>query len=92
MFESMPETAWQCHVDTSRRIVLPVALCQLTNIHCGDDLVASVENGLITLRTYEEAMQRLQDAYCSGLPQGTGSLVDELIAERRAEGGREAST
>lgn len=36
------------------------------------------------MRTYELAMQKLQDAYSNGIPDDV-SLVDELFADRQAE-------
>ncbi len=55
----------------------------------GDELIASFEDNAIVLRTYDEAMQRLQDSFCSGLDPNV-SLVDELLEERRQDAGLEA--
>ncbi|QDS91425.1 hypothetical protein FF011L_01550 [Roseimaritima multifibrata] len=76
--------AWRCKLDTSGRIVLPQAIRMAKGLANGDELIASFEEGTIVLRTYEEAMQRLQDAFCTGI-DGDVSLVSELLAERRQE-------
>ncbi len=76
--------AWSCKLDTSGRIVLPHALRAAKGLHHGDELIASVEEDTIVLRTYEDAMQRLQNAFCAGLDDSV-SIVDELLAERRAD-------
>ena len=80
--------AWSCRVDTSGRIVLPQALRAAKGLHQGDELIASFEDDAIILRTYEEAITRLQDLFCEGLDENR-SLVDELIAERREQARRE---
>jgi bifunctional DNA-binding transcriptional regulator/antitoxin component of YhaV-PrlF toxin-antitoxin module len=75
---------WNCRLDTSGRIVLPQALRNAKGLQGGDELVASFENDSIVLRTYEEAIQLLQDAFCAGLDPNI-SLVDELLEERRRD-------
>lgn len=79
---------WNCKLDTSGRVVLPQQLRTDRGLSNGDELVITVEDGAIVLRTYEEAIRRLQEAFCEGIPDDV-SLVDELIAERRREAARE---
>lgn len=84
--ESIEETspACVCRMDKSGRIVLPSTIREAKGLTHGDELIASFECGAIVLRTYAEAMQRLQDAFCEGLDPEL-SLVDELISERKQE-------
>jgi bifunctional DNA-binding transcriptional regulator/antitoxin component of YhaV-PrlF toxin-antitoxin module len=81
--------AGTCKLDASGRVVLPLEIRAAQSLHRGDDLVATIENGAIVLRRYEDAMQRLQDAFSKGIADDV-SLVDELIADRRKEAAREA--
>jgi len=76
--------ARSCRLDPSGRIVLPFAIREAKGLHDGDELIVSFEDDAIVLRTYEEAMQRLQDAFCHGLDKDS-SLVDELISERKQD-------
>lgn len=80
---------WHCRIDTSGRIVIPKPLREQKGLDCGHELIVGVENGAIVMRTYEEAMQQLQDAFCQDLDPNV-SLVDELLAERRKEAELEA--
>lgn len=84
--ESLEETntACLCRMDKSGRIVLPSPIREAKGLSDGDELIASFEGGAIVLRTYAEAMQRLQDAFCEGLDPEL-SLADELISERKLE-------
>jgi O-methyltransferase involved in polyketide biosynthesis len=44
----------------------------------------------VLLYTHDQAVKRLQDWCAANIPPGV-SLVDELIAERRAEAAKEAN-
>lgn len=78
-----------CRVDTSGRIVIPQSIRLAKGINNGDELIVGLEEGAIVLRTYEDAMQQLQDAFCEGLDPSV-SLVDELLLERCKEAELEA--
>lgn len=75
---------WNCRVDASGRLVLPLQVRTDQDIDNGDELVVTVEDGAIVLRSYADAMKRLQDAFCEGIPAGV-SLSQELIEERKKE-------
>lgn len=64
------------------RIVLPFELRKVLGVTEGDTLLASVENGRLSLRTRENAVRALQKKARSLVPPGT-LVSDELIAERR---------
>ena len=74
-------------VDRSGRLVIPKDLRISLGIEGGGDLVLSAEDGAMTAMTQMEALRRLQAAVRAVVPPGV-SLVDELIAERRAEAKR----
>lgn len=80
----MPEPV---HVGPQGRIVIPAALRKAMRLKQGDDLVARVEDGTLILETRAAVLRRIQKAFAAVAPGE--SLVDGLIAERRAEAARE---
>jgi hypothetical protein len=56
----------------------------------GETLMAHVESNRLVLERREQILERLRSELRSTLPPGA-SAVDELIAERREEGRREAA-
>lgn len=78
----------EVRVGSQGRIVLPRALREQLGAEEGVVYQARVEDGRLILETRESLLARMQQelAEASG---GERSLVDELIAERRAEAGRE---
>ncbi len=65
------------------RIVIPAEYRRNLNLNIGDDLILSLEAGEIRIIPRKEALRRAQEIvhrYSS-----SGSLADELIAERREE-------
>ncbi len=72
------------------RIVVPSALRAEVGLPTGGDFLARVENGMIILEPHKMALERVRRLVRQYAPadQG-GSVVDELIAERRAEAARE---
>lgn len=72
------------------RVVLPAGLRERLGVEEGDRLVFTVqEDGGVRLISLREAARGLEGAYAH-LATG-GSVVDELIAERREEARREGS-
>ncbi len=71
------------------RIVIPAAVRQSLGIEPGDTLVARVEDGRLVLETRAHLLARFSARFAGArMPPadgGAGSVVDELIAERRAE-------
>jgi AbrB family looped-hinge helix DNA binding protein len=70
------------------RIVIPAAIRAALGLRTGDTLIARVEDGELRLTSRAEALRRLQ-AKIRAWDRGTGSVVDEFLAERRAEAARE---
>jgi AbrB family looped-hinge helix DNA binding protein len=71
------------------RLVVPARLRRKLGLSPGDVLVARAEDDRLVLERRSAALGRLR-ARLAGLPPDV-SLVDELIAERRAEAAREQS-
>lgn len=56
----------------------------------GDSLVVEREDGRYVIKPFTQAVREVQAEFRAMLPANhTGSLADELIAERRAEARRE---
>lgn len=66
------------------RIVIPAAVRQALGVSVGDELIAVLEDGTWRLTSRAENLRRLQ-AKVKKYDKGHGSVVDELIADRRAE-------
>jgi AbrB family looped-hinge helix DNA binding protein len=67
-------------VNKQGRIVIPIKLRQQLNLVAGSKLIARLEGNRIVLEKPEDVFQRLRSTFNS-----SESLVEELIAERRAE-------
>lgn len=75
-------------VDAQGRIVIPADIRHALGIDTGEPLTLIVEGGKLRIFTLEQTIRRVQDEVAKYVPPGV-SLVDELIAERRAEAARE---
>jgi bifunctional DNA-binding transcriptional regulator/antitoxin component of YhaV-PrlF toxin-antitoxin module len=65
------------------RLVIPAAMRESLGFTNGGQLLARLEDGVLTLETVDAAVRRAQAIVRQYIPEGV-SLVDELIAERRA--------
>ncbi len=75
-------------VSAEGRIVIPASIRKQAGLQAGDMVTFKVEaDGTIRLRTRAQAIGRLQAMF----KDVDHSLVDELIAERRAEAAKEAA-
>jgi AbrB family looped-hinge helix DNA binding protein len=70
------------------RIVIPAALRAELNFQPGDPLVLESDGDSLLVRSFEAVIRETQDAFAPHRVDGR-SVVDELIAERRAEAARE---
>jgi AbrB family looped-hinge helix DNA binding protein len=68
------------------RIQLPADVRRELALKDGDKLQIAVVDGEIRLRPWREAIRRIQEAARPFVVEGH-SVVDELIADRRAEAG-----
>ena len=69
-------------------VTIPVELRDALGLRPGDTLLLLLEDGELRLFTREQGIRRAQEIVRRYVPEGV-SLVDELIAERRAEAARE---
>ena len=65
------------------RLVIPTAFRQQLGLKPGDSLSLRVEDGRLVVESQAQLLARVQSRYRR--PAGAASMVDELIAERRAE-------
>ncbi|MDT8399490.1 MAG: AbrB/MazE/SpoVT family DNA-binding domain-containing protein [Pseudomonadales bacterium] len=72
------------------RIVIPADLRQKLNLQEGDELICEERGGELVLATKPTRIRRAQELFQEWFPIEPGrSLVDELMAERRAEVARD---
>ncbi len=77
----------EVRVGRQGRLVIPAALRRELSIGPGDRLVARVVNGRLILEPRERVWEAIKQRFAAA--SGGSSLVDELLAERRAEARRE---
>lgn len=78
----------QARMGSGGRLVIPAEIRQELGLKEGEPVVMRVENGELRIWTAREGIRRAQKIVRRYVPPGV-SLVDELIAERRAEAARE---
>lgn len=71
------------------RVTIPAPVRRAAGIEPGQRLVAYVEDGRVVLEEWGHLLRRVQNRVAAATAGHTGSAVDELIADRRAEAARE---
>ena len=71
------------------RLLIPAALRDAAGIKRGDKVFMRIENGQIVVESFRATITRIQDMLAYLKVPGQ-SIVDELIADRRAESLRES--
>lgn len=84
----MDDNSYRVRVSEGRRVVLPAAACRELDIDVGDTVVVRVAGGDVRLQSLSSVVDRFRKKLRRKVPSSR-SLVDELIAERRAEAARE---
>jgi AbrB family looped-hinge helix DNA binding protein len=79
--------AWT-QIGEGGRVVIPSAMRAELGLHVGDNVLMRLEDGELHILTPSQAIRKAQELLRPYLPTDR-SLVDELIAERRAEAARE---
>lgn len=70
------------------RLVIPAAIRRELGLEEGDAVVMRVEDGELRIVSYKEVLRRVQEHARQYVRPGE-SVVDEFIADRRAEAARE---
>ena len=71
------------------RIVIPSAYRKALKLREGDELILKLEDGEVRMYTRLQALRRAQRLVLRTATKGQGSVVDELIRERREDAQRE---
>ena len=71
------------------KIVIPAELRREFGFEDGDTLVFEREGNSLVIKTYTQVVREVQATFKAMKPDAGRSMVDELIAERRAEAARE---
>jgi AbrB family looped-hinge helix DNA binding protein len=71
------------------RVIIPAEMRAALGAEEGDTLLASLVDGELRLVSTQTAIKRAQAIVRAYIPAGGPSLVDELIADRRAEAAAE---
>ncbi len=75
-------------LDSAGRLLVPAELRESLGLRPGSSVVLRVENGELRIVSQREVLRRIQEMLRPLVPDGV-NLVDEFIAERRAEAARE---
>lgn len=81
---------FRIQIGNAGRIVIPAEVRNAMDVNDGDTLSARVEDGVLILMSPDTAIRKAQELVRRYIPEGV-SLVDALIAERRAEAVRETA-
>jgi bifunctional DNA-binding transcriptional regulator/antitoxin component of YhaV-PrlF toxin-antitoxin module len=76
------------NVTEDGRIIIPAQALAELGVRTHDRVSATVVDGDVVVDTLDAVIKRMQAEFRRHIPEGV-SLVDELIAERRAEAARE---
>lgn len=74
-------------LNTDGRIVIPAAARKELGIAPGDTLVIESDGDSLLIRSLDRVVREIQESFAPY--RGPASVVDELIAERRAEAAEE---
>ena len=75
-------------VNEQGRVTIPVQVRRAAGIEAGMPLMVYVEDGRVVIETRDQLADRIRRDVAATWT-GTGSVVDELITDRRAEAARE---
>lgn len=82
------QTSSRTKLTEGGRVVIPAEFRRALGVQVGDELILRLENGELRLLTLDRAIAQAQEAVRKYVLAGR-SLVDELLAERRAEAARD---
>lgn len=81
----------QTKVSDGGRVVIPIEIRQSMSIREGDAVLWDFHDGVATLTTRRTQLKEAQAMVRKYVPQEV-SLVDELIADRRAESNQDSAS
>ena len=75
-------------IDPAGRVVVPAGFRKALGIRSGQELLLSLDDGVLRLQTIDAALDRVR-LIARSKRKGRGSVVEQFIGERRAEAARE---
>jgi AbrB family looped-hinge helix DNA binding protein len=81
---------YRAKLNSEYRLVIPAECRRRLGLQPNQEMLLQVSDRGLLLYTHDQALKRLQDWCAAHIPPEV-SLVDELIAERRAEATKEAN-
>jgi len=75
----------QMKMSEGGRVVIPAEIRQSLGLKEGDAVLFEARNGEVFITTKKARLERARAMFRKYVPAGGPSIVDELIAERRAE-------
>jgi AbrB family looped-hinge helix DNA binding protein len=81
--------SYQAKMIKGGKVVIPAALRRELGFKDGDTLVVERVGNSAVFKTYEQVVREVQAEFKAMLGDSGRSMVDELIAERRADAARE---
>ena len=85
-----PKLSVQTNLGPDGRLLIPKAVRDAAGIRRGDKVTLRVEDGQIVVESFRATIKRVQDMLAHLKVPGE-SVVDEFLAERRAESLRESN-
>jgi AbrB family looped-hinge helix DNA binding protein len=82
-------TVVKTRIGAGGRVVIPAEFRNALGLSEGDEVLISCDGSEVRLSTVTERVRRVQRFIAERIPPGGLSIVDELIADRRAETTRE---
>lgn len=79
----------QMKMSDGGRVVIPVEIRRSLGLKEGDTVLFELRDGEVVLTTRRARIARAQAMFRKYVPADSPSIVDELIAERRAEAARD---
>ena len=84
-----PSLTQRVRIDRAGRVVVPAGIRKALDIHDGQDLTISLDDGFIRLQTIDAALERVWAVAKRRRRRKSAGVVDEFIAARRAEAAKD---
>lgn len=83
-------TQASARISKGGRLVIPAEFRRAMEIEDGTNVVLTLENGSLHIRTVQNGIRQAQALFAKYNPKPGISIVDDFIAEKRAEASKEA--
>lgn len=86
--QQQDEPRVRCKIDQFGRLLIPADIRQQLHVAPGDEVLLEAHDGWMTVSTFQAVLRELQGEIKRRARPG-GGIVDEVLAERRAEAANE---